>query len=238
MEAKRKEHGSRQRLLDAAARLLADRGTEVSTRAICEAAGVTAPTLYHHFGDRDGLLSAVVSHGFGEYLQRKRELESTGDPIEDIRVGWDDHVAWGTDNPAFYSLMYGQVKPGHHAKAADEAQGLLMGKLEAVAARGLLRLPPPVSARMIMSANVGLTLLLISQPDAAADALSARVRESMIAAITRDAAVPETGERLSVAGAAIALKSTMAAEPVEEIGSAERPLLDAWLDRLSVHANR
>ena len=48
---------ARDRLLLAAAELLdAADGSEVSTRAICDRAGVQAPTLYHHFGSKQGLL--------------------------------------------------------------------------------------------------------------------------------------------------------------------------------------
>ena len=137
--------GNRQRLITAAATLLAERGTDVSTRAICEAAGVTAPTLYHYFGDRAGLLDAVVTHGFTEYLARKRDLEPSGNPIDDLRRGWDDHIDWGTGHPAFYALMYGQVRPGHHAPAADEAEALLVQKLESAAQLGLLRVPATTS---------------------------------------------------------------------------------------------
>ena len=50
----------RTRILETAAGLLAQSAdADVSTRAVCDAAGVTAPTLYHHFGDKDGLLAAV-----------------------------------------------------------------------------------------------------------------------------------------------------------------------------------
>jgi prephenate dehydratase len=171
---------ARERLLDSAATLLAQRGIDVSTRAICDAAGVTAPTLYHHFADRAALLDAVVDRGFGDYLARKRSLESTGDPVEDLRRGWDDHIAWGVANPSFYALMYGQVRPGHRSVAAAEAEQLLQGKLEAAGARGLLRVPAELGMRMVMSANVGLTLQLIRDPGAARDDLSAQVRESTL----------------------------------------------------------
>src|ERR1700712_5332001 len=153
----------RERLLRSAAKLLASSGVDVSTRAICEDAGVTAPTLYHYFGHRDGLLQAVVAFGFSEYLARKRSMGSTGDPIEDIRNGWYDHQSWGTSNPAFSSLMYGQVRPGEHNEPADEAEGLLLSKLEEAARRGMLRVPPQVACHMILSANIGLTLQLIAQ---------------------------------------------------------------------------
>ncbi len=58
------------RLLRAAAELLANsEGSAVSTRQITKlAGGVTAPTLYHHFGDKEGLFDAVVSAGFEEYV--------------------------------------------------------------------------------------------------------------------------------------------------------------------------
>jgi AcrR family transcriptional regulator len=222
-----KDKSSRERLLAAAASLLASEGTSVSTRAICEAAGVTAPTLYHHFGDRDGLLNAVVSHGFREYLDSKRTIEHTGDPLEDLRLGWDNHVAWGLAHPNFYALMFGQVKPGVHAAAADEASALLLERLTAAARAGLLTVPPEIAVRMVMSANTGLTLQLISQPDAAAADLSARVRDSTFAGILGGA-----GSTSDAAGAAIALKAALPPESV--IAAAERPLLEAWLDRIAL----
>ncbi len=232
MEEKGKS--SRDRLLSSAARLLAERGIDVSTRAICEDAGVTAPTLYHHFADRAGLLDAVVDRGFTDYLERKRSIESTGDPIEDLRRGWDDHVAWGVANPSFYALMYGQVRPGRRSAAADEAEGLLGEKLAAAGARGLLRVPPELGVRMFMSANVGLTLQLIRRPDAAADDLSARVRESTMHGVLR---VDTPGlEPSGLAGTAVALRVALAGSDVLE--PAERALLALWLDRLALAPSR
>jgi AcrR family transcriptional regulator len=218
MESERKP---RERLIAAAATLLASDGPAVSTRAICEAAGVTAPTLYHYFGDRDGLVDAVISDGFGKYLASKRALESTGDPLEDLRRGWDDHIAWGTANPTFYVLMYGRaVRP----PAAAEASALLLLKLEAAARAGLLIVSPELAARMVMSSNTGLTLQLIASGGFDAS-LSARVRESTFAGIMRTHPVAH-----DAASAAIALKASLAADV---LSPAERPLLDSWLDRIA-----
>src|SRR6266487_3400488 len=63
----------RTRILEAAAGLLAE-STDASTRAVCDAAGVTAPTLYHYFGDKEGLLTAVVDFGWAAFLQTKRTV--------------------------------------------------------------------------------------------------------------------------------------------------------------------
>ena len=38
-----------------------------AVREICEAAGITKPTLYHFFGSKDGVLEALVQSGFGRF---------------------------------------------------------------------------------------------------------------------------------------------------------------------------
>jgi len=59
------------RILEAASELIAHSpDADISTRAVGEAAGVTAPTLYHHFGDKEGLLAAVVDFGWTAFLER------------------------------------------------------------------------------------------------------------------------------------------------------------------------
>jgi AcrR family transcriptional regulator len=50
---------NRKRLLDTAELLFAERGTDVSVADIVAAAGVGPPTLYRHFGAKDGLIRAV-----------------------------------------------------------------------------------------------------------------------------------------------------------------------------------
>ena len=61
------EHGARNRLLREGLRLFLQRGfASVSTRQICLAAGVTQPSLYHHFGSKDGLYLAVIEAWFAD----------------------------------------------------------------------------------------------------------------------------------------------------------------------------
>lgn len=56
----------------AQAQLLASPNRDISTRAVCDAVGVGAPVLYRLFGDKDGLLSAVVDQAFQRNLASKR----------------------------------------------------------------------------------------------------------------------------------------------------------------------
>lgn len=56
----------KERLLDEALRLFARRGVDaVGVQEIVDAAEVTKPTLYHHYGNKEGLVSALVERGFG-----------------------------------------------------------------------------------------------------------------------------------------------------------------------------
>src|SRR5580700_1043901 len=103
------ESAVRTRIVEAAAGLLANAAdVDISTRAACEAAGVTAPTLYHHFGDKQGLLAAVVNFGWTAFLESKRTTASVVHEhvADDIRAGWDNHLEFARESPNFYKLMW------------------------------------------------------------------------------------------------------------------------------------
>ncbi|MGH3373617.1 MAG: TetR/AcrR family transcriptional regulator [Actinoallomurus sp.] len=222
------DSGTRERILQAAARLLADSGgAPVSTRAVCAAAGVGAPTLYHHFGDKDGLLDAVVAFGFDRYLAEKRSLRTTGDPVEDVRRGWDAHVEFGLAQPAFYALMYGA---GRRAAASEEAYRILLHMTEQVARAGRLRVPVKTAAAMLHAASVGVTLQLISGKEQEPE-LSPRTRDAILAAI----ATGEVQDRpSSVSAMAIALTSALDGRTPNTLSAAETAMLREWLTRVAV----
>lgn len=152
-------------------------------RAICDAAGVRLPTLYHFFGSKEGLLDAVVEHGFERYLAEKEAHESSGDPIQDIRDGWDAHVSFGLANPGFYALMYGQVSPGRRPAAQQRPAKVLLGLAREADRRGRLVVAPDQAADHVLTANVGVTLrqIVTGQPDRE---LSVAMREATLTAIT------------------------------------------------------
>ena len=95
----------RSTIIMAAARLLAESETgDISTRAVCEAAGIQQPVLYRHFGDKDALLAAVVDYAFDQYLDTKRRAIKSDDPVDDLRSGWDSHTEFAMAFPSFYRL--------------------------------------------------------------------------------------------------------------------------------------
>ena len=116
----------RARIVAAAARLLEEGGEDaVSTRAVSASAGVQAPTIYRLFGDKQGLLDAVVTHGFESYLAEKTVREETDDPVADLRLGWDLHVGLALERPALYTLMYARPRGDGHSPAARAAFAVL-----------------------------------------------------------------------------------------------------------------
>ncbi|MFJ3957182.1 TetR/AcrR family transcriptional regulator [Arthrobacter sp. NPDC090010] len=226
-----KDPDTKQRLLEAAARLVAaSPGQEVPLRAICDAAGVKLPTLYHFFGSKQGLLEAVIDHGFELYLGVKDGLEPGADPLEDIRRGWDAHVEFGVANPAFYALMYGQVVPGSRPEAQGRATGMLRKLTGRAEAQGRLAVSAERAADLILAANVGVTLHCIVEEDYD-DALSAELREACLEAITGSrapAAVTPSAVGESASSLLLALDDGEA-----RLSSEEAALLRVWLRRLT-----
>jgi AcrR family transcriptional regulator len=181
---------ARDRLLLAATQLLDEAsGGPVSTRQITERAGVRAPTLYHHFGSKQALLDAVVSHGFKEFLRNRRGEVTGDDPMADVRAGWDSHVAFGLEFPSAYAHIYGQVKPGVRCGVTEDVRHHLLEALQPAAEQGRLHVSAADAATQILAACSGVTLTLIQQPPAARDlALSIRMREGVLASIARETA--------------------------------------------------
>ena len=68
------ETRSSERILNKSLELFASRGYEAtSVREICEAAGITKPTLYHFYGSKEGVYRALV----GDTLESFRSAVAT-----------------------------------------------------------------------------------------------------------------------------------------------------------------
>lgn len=225
---------TRIRILQVAAELVGDSPDgDISTRAVCEAAQVGAPALYRHFGDKEGLLSAVVDHGFERYLATKRQRDESTDPVEDLRRGWDSHVEFAVRNPNLYRLMNSPAMRTPPA-AALESHRILTRDLERAAARGRIRVAPELAAQMVMSANVGVALMLVARPATfdAAD-LSRRVRDAVHASILTPDAAPSAPEQAEVPSAAARLSALLRQAQGSGLSTAEAALMKEWLDRVA-----
>jgi AcrR family transcriptional regulator len=221
-----------ERIVDAALDLLNASGRDaLSTRAVCTAAGVQAPTLYRIFGDKRGLLDAVAARGLERYLAQKHALERSSDPVEDLRRGWDLHVAFGLENPAVYALIYGDPVPGRLPPAARQARTVLEGLVHRIAAAGRLAVPEARAVQLVEAAGRGTTFtLLLTPPDDRDPKLATSAREAAIAFICTDRTGSQPASS-SLASAAVALLARL--DDTDVLTAGERALLVELLERLA-----
>jgi AcrR family transcriptional regulator len=222
---------TRERIVEAAAGLLAAGGPEaMTTRAVSAAAGVQAPAIYRLFDDKHGLLDAVTSHVFAGYLHSKASMPRGEDPVDDLRRGWDLHVGFGLAHPAVYAAIYGSPRPGAETPAERQAAEILAGLVHRIARAGRLALTEQAAAQLVHATGRGTTLTLIGLPPERRDPeLAILARESAIAAVTTPAG--PTAGRPAPAVAAVTLRALL--PEVTELTEAERHLMAEWLNRIA-----
>ncbi|MFF6849159.1 MULTISPECIES: TetR/AcrR family transcriptional regulator [Streptomyces] len=230
----------RERILRAAADLLAKGGREaVSTRSVSAAAGVQAQTIYRQFGDMQGLLDEVAWRGLAAYLAEKQANLAAGDPVEQLRHGWDLHVAFGLANPALYRLLYTDPHPGEGSTAMGEAYDILLHLVTRVAETGRLRMGVEAAAAMIQATGIGVTVTLIGANAAGRlpehEGLSDSTREAVLAALVADPEQDPAEDTHTARGArhAVALKALLDAQEDHAFTPGEHLLLSEWLTRLA-----
>ena len=154
---------TRATLLAAALKVLEVEGeAQFSTRAVCALAKVTAPTLYHHYGSADGLLSAAMTEAFSQFLASKKAVEQSPDPVTALREGWDDYVRFAAARPRLYAAMLSRVLNGAQIPAAEQAFALLIERVAAIAAKGRLALAISAAADLLWASANAASLLYVT----------------------------------------------------------------------------
>lgn len=160
----------------------------VSIREVCARAGVTAPTVYHHFGDKDALVDRVVDACFAEFDRALAAGRIPEDPVEAMRWAFDRYVAYGVAHPAHYRLLFPRRRERATPSALASFDRLRRG-VQAIADAGRLAVPVQDAAAAFWSAVHGATSLVIAG-FWAADAPAVRlVRDAILAQLTRSAPV-------------------------------------------------
>lgn len=220
-------HKTRASIVEVAAQLLREQGAAaVTTRAVAQAAGMQAPTIYRFFEHKDALLDAVAEHVFATYVAGKALVEDSGDPVADLRAGWDTHIGFGLANAALFGLL---TDPSRGARSPAAAAGLevLRTRVHRVAAAGRLRVTEERAVELIHAAGTGavLTLLAIPPEDRDLD-LADAMYEAVMRSILTDGPPLHADSTTAVAVAFRAIASKL---PM--LTDAEHALLAEWLDR-------
>ena len=168
----------RTEILDAAGRLLAEKGDEsaVSVRMIADAVGVTPPSIYLHFPDKDTLIEAVCEARFAEFdeaLEKAAAAET--DPIAALRARGRAYVAFGLEHPEHYRVIFmtrhersmsmADLTAASGATAGARAFGHLVEAVVRAAESGAIVADDPVATSIVLWSGLhGLVSLLISEP--------------------------------------------------------------------------
>lgn len=155
----------------------------LTTRAVCACAGVTAPTLYHHYGDKDGLLRAVAQAELLAMFARKQGMKSTGDALRDLKRGWDDWVEFAIEQPDLVRAL--QASGGATTQPLREAaEAIAAGRLARLATTTPLVLDPPVAARVLVAgANAVVQMLLDGLTVPEVRELSTLLRDGLVSSL-------------------------------------------------------
>ncbi|MFG3442338.1 TetR/AcrR family transcriptional regulator [Nonomuraea sp. NPDC047897] len=156
----------REEILRAAEALLAETGTEESLtlRAVAERAGVSTPSVYLHFADKEALVEAVCLRVWDEL---GRLFAACGDPDPLLALGrcGRAYARFALDHPVQYRvLMMRPPAGGGVPRAAAACFGHMVDAVAACVRTGVLRGDPETLALGMWSAVHGCVSLFLAQP--------------------------------------------------------------------------
>jgi AcrR family transcriptional regulator len=166
----------RDEILTAAERMLIETNDQssLSIRAIAAAVGVTPPSIYLHFADRNDLVFAVCERQAEQLEQAMAEAaESVEDPWERIRRRGYAYLRWGLDNPEHYRILM-MTRPDQtpdrfiDERLADTAGLVPVAEdvAAAIASAQVVAAEDPLEITKLLWMMIhGMVSLLISKPD-------------------------------------------------------------------------
>lgn len=98
----------------AAARTLLDEAggaDAITLRAVAREAGITAPSIYAHFADRDAVVEAVIEESFGQLAKvLAAALADVTDPVERLHAGCKGYLRFAAEHPQRYRVLFGDSR--------------------------------------------------------------------------------------------------------------------------------
>ena len=149
---------SSDRILQSALDLFTQKGYDAtSVREICEAAGITKPTLYHFYKSKDGVYRALVDGVLEEFRETLlAELEAPGTTAECLKRVARAYFASARGHRQLMRFIFALIhNPPASAPPTDFVQfyeglvGCIAARVEEGVARGELA-PGPTELRMLV----------------------------------------------------------------------------------------
>ena len=130
---------SRTAILTATEAVLLDEGVGgMSIRKVTDRCGYTAPTIYHHFGDKAGLVGALLEERFRQILAVLSAIPRGPDTAHYLREVARAYVRFSLENPNHYRLLSMTGLDPAAVPSAEAARNLVKRALEDLARAGRL----------------------------------------------------------------------------------------------------
>jgi AcrR family transcriptional regulator len=160
----------REKLIDAAERLFAQRGLEaVTLRQLAAEVGVSPMTPYRYFADKNAILAAVRARAFTRHAEALEAAWAAhgGDPIAASNAVGEAYVDFAFAHPEAYKLMFDISQPDEadypeFMAAADRSRRTMTRHLEGLAAAGQFEGDPGLVGHMYWAALHGPIMLAFS----------------------------------------------------------------------------
>jgi AcrR family transcriptional regulator len=174
-------------ILDATESILIEEGYErFSMRKLAARCGYTAPTIYHHFGDKEGLFDTLLELRVSELVAELESVDTSAEPVEGMRALFLCFANFGLRNPVHYRLMSTPRPEAEPLASGERARAMLEAPLNRLEAEGRLLVADVEIAKQSFWALLhGLTSLQLARPDVewrddiVEDALDALIRGSV-----------------------------------------------------------
>jgi AcrR family transcriptional regulator len=163
----RQREEARRAILDATEALLLEAGGEAfGVRALAARCGYTAPTIYHYFGDKDGLIDALLEERFARLLAEVRTVPQGDDPLENLRGMLRAYLRFAERNPTFYRvILAGRDEPDRSPPSVETTVETMMQPWEDLRAAGRLDVDPEAASQSLWGLIHGLTALRVARPE-------------------------------------------------------------------------
>ena len=157
-------NSNREKILTAAAKILAEEGLDaVSIRSVCKKVGIQAPTVYHFYKSKEGLLSAVIELAYERHSIKYSSLAQNKSPVVALEKIWDTFFEFVENEPElFYAIVVAHLKQRIPEKGLEVFESIAMTfkKLEE---KKRLKLPFRKATEIFYAAAYGQALVFISQ---------------------------------------------------------------------------
>lgn len=181
---------TRRAILDAAEDLLVDEGLDAfSMRRLAARCGCAAPTIYHYFRDKTGIVDALLEErmqGLVVELEAVGLVERPEQNIVNLMVAFS---RFGLQNPDHYQLlMINRSEDEEEVESGEKARTMLSAPLDALVREGRLTEERGDRLRQELWCQVhGYILLLTTRPnDDWTPELLERATESLLRSALRD----------------------------------------------------